>query len=368
MNKYFKVTIAISALVMAASSSAAQTRKVESRATETRATETRATETRGAGSTFVTPVMAKWSAAYKARTGNSVNYQSVGSGIGTSLIKKAEVDFGASDMPLKPAELEQLGIAQFPLVIGGVVPVVHLDGIKPGEIRFTGRLLADIFLGKIRKWNHPEIQKINPGLKLPDIPITVVHRLDGSGTTFNWSNYLCKVSSDWKADVGEGTSVDWPLGLGGKGNDGVASLLALIPGSIGYLEYAYALQKLDRISYGMVQNSAGNFVNPGADTFQAAAASADWRNAKDFFLVMTDAPGANAYPITATTFVLMHKRSRSPESTAIAMDFLRWSLESGQALAESLDYVPLPSELVRQIEAYWKTSFAGEGPSAESAN
>jgi phosphate transport system substrate-binding protein len=324
---------------------------------EVLAAETRITETRGAGSTFVSPVMAKWSAAYKVKTGISVNYQSVGSGIGTSLIKKSAVDFGASDMPLKPADLEELGIAQFPLVIGGVVPVVHVDGIKPGEIRFSGQLLADIFLGKIRKWNDPQVQKINPDLKLPNMPITVVHRLDGSGTTFNWSNYLSKVSADWKADVGEGTSVDWPLGLGGKGNDGVASLVALIPGSIGYLEYAYALQKLDKISYGMVQNSAGNFVSPGADTFQAAAASADWRNAKDFFLVMTDAPGANAYPITATTFVLMHKRSKSPEGAAMAMDFLRWSLESGQSLAESLDYVPLPSELVRQVEAYWDSSF-----------
>src|ERR1700761_2078136 len=354
MNNYLKAAIAIAALVIAAPSRAADTRTIE---------------TRGAGSTFVTPVMAKWSAAYKARTGKSVNYQSVGSGIGTSLIKKSEVDFGASDMPLRPAELEKLGIAEFPLVIGGVVPVVHVDGIKPGEIRFTGPLLADIFLGKIRKWNHPEIQKINPDLKLPNMPITVVHRLDVSGTTFNWSNYLSKVSSDWKTGVGEGTSVDWPIGLGGKGNDGVASLVALIPGSIGYLEYAYALQKLDKISYGAVQNSAGNFVSPGADTFQAAAASADWRGAKDFFLVMTDAPGANAYPITATTFVLMHKQSTSPESTAIAMDFLRWSLESGQALAESLDYVPLPSELVQQIEAYWQTSFASvKGTAVENAN
>jgi phosphate transport system substrate-binding protein len=354
MNNYLKAAIAITALVVAASSRAAETRTVE---------------TRGAGSTFVTPVMAKWSAAYKARTGKNVDYQSVGSGIGTSLIKKSEVDFGASDMPLKPAELEKLGIAQFPLVIGGVVPVVHVDGVKPGEIRFTGPLLADIFLGKIRKWNHPDIQKINPDLKLPNMPITVVHRLDVSGTTFNWSNYLSKVSADWKTGVGEGTSVEWPLGLGGKGNDGVASLLALIPGSIGYLEYAYALQKLDRISYGAVQNSAGNFVSPGTETFQAAAASADWRNARDFFLVMTDAPGANAYPITATTFVLMHKQSRSPDSTAVAMDFLRWSLESGQTLAESLDYVPLPSELVQQIEAYWQISFAGlKGATAETAH
>jgi len=318
----------------------------------------RAAETKGAGSTFVSSVMAKWSAAYKAKTGNSVSYQSVGSGIGISLIKKAAVDFGTSDMPLKPEELDKLGMVQFPLVIGGVVPVVHVEGVKPGEMRFTGRLLADIFLGNIRNWSHPAIQKINPDLKLPNIAITVVHRVDGSGTTFNWSNYLSKVSSEWKATVGESTSLEWPHGVGGKGNDGVASLMASIPGSIGYLEYTYALQKIDKISFGVVQNSAGKFVSPNSETFQAAASSADWKNTKDFFLIMADAPGANAYPITATTFVLMYKQPRSSESTAITVDFMRWSLESGQPLAESLDYVPLPSALVQQIEVYWKANFA----------
>lgn len=316
-----------------------------------------AAETKGAGSTFVSPVMAKWSAAYKAKTGNSVSYQSVGSGIGISLIKKAAVDFGTSDMPLKPEELDKLGMVQFPLVIGGVVPVVHVEGVKPGEMRFTGRLLADIFLGNIRNWSHPAIQKINPDLKLPNIAITVVHRVDGSGTTFNWSNYLSKMSSEWKATVGESTSLEWPHGVGGKGNDGVASLMASIPGSIGYLEYTYALQKIDKISFGVVQNSAGKFVSPNSETFQAAASSADWKNTKDFFLIMTDAPGANAYPITATTFVLMYKQPKSSESTAITVDFMRWSLESGQPLAELLDYVPLPSALVQQIEVYWKANF-----------
>jgi len=318
----------------------------------------RAAETKGAGSTFVSPVMAKWSAAYKAKTGNSVSYQSVGSGIGISLIKKAAVDFGTSDMPLKPEELDKLGMVQFPLVIGGVVPVVQVEGVKPGEMRFTGRLLADIFLGNIRNWSHPAIQKINPDLKLPNIAITVVHRVDGSGTTFNWSNYLSKMSSEWKATVGESTSLEWPHGVGGKGNDGVASLMASIPGSIGYLEYTYALQKIDKISFGVVQNSAGKFVSPNSETFQAAASSADWKNTKDFFLIMADAPGANAYPITATTFVLMYKQPKSSESTAITVDFMRWSLESGQPLAESLDYVPLPSALVQQIEVYWKANFA----------
>jgi len=337
MMKHVRVTMAIVALMVAAPS--------------------RAAETKGAGSTFVSPVMAKWSAAYKAKTGNSVSYQSVGSGIGISLIKKAAVDFGTSDMPLKPEELDKLGMVQFPLVIGGVVPVVHVEGVKPGEMRFTGRLLADIFLGNIRNWSHPAIQKINPDLKLPNIAITVVHRVDGSGTTFNWSNYLSKMSSEWKATVGESTSLEWPHGVGGKGNDGVASLMASIPGSIGYLEYTYALQKIDKISFGVVQNSAGKFVSPNSETFQAAASSADWKNTKDFFLIMTDAPGANAYPITATTFVLMYKQPKSSESTAITVDFMRWSLESGQPLAESLDYVPLPSALVQQIEVYWKANF-----------
>jgi phosphate transport system substrate-binding protein len=322
----------------------------------------RAAETKGAGSTFVSPVMAKWSAAYKAKTGNSVSYQSVGSGIGISLIKKAAVDFGTSDMPLKPEELDKLGMVQFPLVIGGVVPVVHVEGVKPGEMRFTGRLLADIFLGNIRNWSHPAIQKINPDLKLPNLAITVVHRVDGSGTTFNWSNYLSKMSSEWKATVGESTSLEWPVGVGGKGNDGVASLMASIPGAIGYLEYTYALQKIDKISFGVVQNSAGKFVSPNSETFQAAASSADWKSTKDFFLIMTDAPGANAYPITATTFVLMYKQPKSSESTAITVDFMRWSLESGQPLAESLDYVPLPSALVQQVEVYWKANFANLPP------
>jgi phosphate transport system substrate-binding protein len=347
MRKHVRTIVAIAAWVAAAPCQAA--------------------ETKGAGSTFVSPVMAKWSADYKAKTGNSISYQSVGSGIGIGLIKKSAVDFGTSDMPLKSEELDKLGMAQFPLVIGGVVPVVHVDGIKPGEMRFTGRLLADIFLGNVRTWNHPSIQKVNPDLKLPNMPITVVHRLDGSGTTFNWSNYLSKASSEWRAIVGEGTSVEWPLGLGGKGNDGVASLVAMVPGSIGYLEYAYALQKLDRISYGVVQNSAGNFVSPSADTFQAAAASADWKATKDFFLIMTDAPGADAYPITATTFVLMYKQPKSPENTAVTMDFIRWSLESGQPQAEQLHYVPLPQALVQQIEVYWKASFTGLSATASAS-
>ncbi|WP_027551150.1 phosphate ABC transporter substrate-binding protein PstS [Bradyrhizobium sp. Cp5.3] len=329
------------------------------------ATQSFAADTRGAGSTFVSPVMAKWIDAYKARTGNIVSYQSVGSSIGVGLIKKEAVDFGASDMPLDPRELDKLGMMQFPIVVGGVVPVVNIDGVKPGQIRFTGAMLADIYLGKLRSWNDPAIRAINPDIKLPSAPITVVHRIDGSGTTFNWSNYLSKVSPQWKTAVGEGTSVEWPLGLGGRGNDGVASLVSLVPGAIGYLEYTYALQRLDRISFGVVQNSAGNFVVPDAASFQAAASSADWKAEKDFHLVLTNAPGEDAYPITATTFVLMPKTAKSPERSAAAIDFIRWSLENGKSQAEMLNYVPLPPALIEQIEHYWQQSI--EAPTVASA-
>ncbi|SCB49688.1 phosphate transport system substrate-binding protein [Bradyrhizobium shewense] len=313
-------------------------------------------ETKGAGSTFVSPVMAKWTDAYKAKTGNVVSYQAVGSGIGLGLIKKEAVDFGASDMPLAPRELDRLGLMQFPIVIGGVVPVVNIDGVKPGQIRFTGQVLADIYLGKLKSWNDPAIAAINPDVRLPNAAITVVHRIDGSGTTFNWSNYLAKVSPQWKASVGEGTSVEWPLGLGGRGNDGVASLVSLVPGAIGYLEYTYALQRLARISFGIVQNSAGNYVVPDAASFQAAASSADWKAEKDFHLVLTNAPGEDAYPITATTFVLMPKAPKSPERSAAAIDFVRWSLENGKSEAQTLNYVPLPPALIDQIERYWHQS------------
>jgi phosphate transport system substrate-binding protein len=337
MMKHLRLPIVLTALVVATQSFAA--------------------ETTGAGSTFVSPVMAKWIDAYKAKTGNIVSYQAVGSTIGVGLIKKAAVDFGATDMPLDPKELDKFGMIQFPIVIGGVVPVVNIDGVKPGQIHFTGQVLADIYLGKLRSWNDPAIRAINPGLKLPNAPITVVHRVDGSGTTFNWSNYLSKVSPQWNTTVGEGTAVEWPLGLGGKGNDGVASLVSLVPGSIGYLEYAYALQRLDKISFGAVQNSAGNFVVPDAASFQAAASSADWKVEKDFHLVLTNAPGEDAYPITATTFVVMPRKPKSPERSAATIEFVRWSLDNGRSQAETLNYVPLPPALIKQIELYWQQSF-----------
>ncbi len=309
----------------------------------------------GAGSTFVYPILSKWSADYNQKTGDKLNYQSIGSGGGIAQIKAATVDFGASDMPMKPEELQELGMGQFPLVIGGVVPVVNIEGVKPGAIKFTGALLADIYLGKITSWNDPAIVKLNPDLKLPDGKITVVHRSDGSGTTFNWVNYLSKVSDEWKTKVGEGTSVSWPTGVGGKGNEGVAAYVNRIKNSIGYVEYAYVLQ--NKMTFGAVQNKAGKFIKPDNESFQAAAASADWAKAKDFYLVMTDAPGDNAYPVTATTFIIMYKQPKDVARSKNGFKFFKWSLEEGQKQATELDYVPLPDALTKLIEAYWTAEF-----------
>jgi phosphate transport system substrate-binding protein len=311
----------------------------------------------GAGSTFVHPILSKWSADYSAKTGINVNYQSIGSGGGLAQIKAATVDFGASDAPMKPEDLQKLGMGQFPLVIGGIAPVVNIDGVQAGQMRFTGQVLADIYLGNIKNWNDPAIAKINPDLKLPNAGIGVVHRSDGSGTTFNWVNYLSKVSAEWKDNVGEGTAVEWPVGVGGKGNEGVATYVNQTKNSIGYVEYAYILQ--NKMTYGLVQNKAGKFIKPDAASFQAAAASADWGNARDFYLVMTDAPGDDAYPIAATVFMIIYKQPKDPARTNAAMDFFKWVLESGQKQANDLDYVPLPDSLVKQIENYWKAQFVG---------
>jgi len=314
-----------------------------------------AEEITGAGSTFVYPILSKWSADYNSKTGDKLNYQSIGSGGGIAQIKAATVDFGASDMPMKSDDLSQLGMGQFPLVIGGVVSVVNIDGVQPGQIRFTGPLLADIYLGKVKNWSDPAIKKVNPDLKLPDAAISVVHRSDGSGTTFNWVNYLSKVSPEWKTAVGEGTSVSWPVGVGGKGNEGVAAYVNRIKNSIGYVEYAYVLQ--NKMTYGLLQNKAGKFVQPNESAFQAAAASADWKTAKDFYLVMTDAPGEKAYPVTATTFAIMYKQPKDAARSKAAFAFFKWALEGGQKQAEDLAYVPLPAALVQQIEEYWKAEF-----------
>jgi phosphate transport system substrate-binding protein len=304
----------------------------------------------GAGSTFVYPVLSAWASDYAKQVGTNVNYQSIGSGGGIAQIKAGTVDFGASDKPLPTEELAEAGLAQFPLVIGGVVPVVNLTGVEPGKLRLTGPLLADIFLGNVKKWNDPSIVKINPGVNLPNADISVVHRSDGSGTTFNWVHYLSQVSPAWKSKVGEGTSVKWPTGVGGKGNEGVAAYVNQIPNSIGYVEYAYVIQ--NKMTYGQVQNAAGQFISPSAESFQAAAATADWANAKDFNLVMTNAPGANAYPVTATVFVLMYKQPKNKQRSDAALNFFKWAMEKGQDQANKLDYVPLPETLVTQIEDY----------------
>jgi phosphate transport system substrate-binding protein len=304
----------------------------------------------GAGSTFVYPVLSAWAADYQKQSGASVNYQSIGSGGGVAQIKSGTVDFGATDQPLDPAELASAGLAQFPVVIGGVVPVVNIAGIQPGKLRLTGPVLADIYAGKIKSWNDPAIARLNAGVALPASHITVVHRSDGSGTSFNFTHYLSQVSPTWKIGPGEGKSVSWPVGVGGKGNEGVAGYVKQIPNSIGYVEYAYVVQ--NKMTYAQLQNAAGTFVSPSAQSFSAAAESADWKNAKDFNLVMTNAPGAKAYPITATTFILMPRQPSDKSRSDAAVAFFKHALEHGQDQANKLDYVPLPSALVQQIERY----------------
>ena len=310
-----------------------------------------AAEITGAGSTFVYPILSKWSMTYSTQTGNKINYQSIGSGGGIAQIKAATVTFGASDKPLTPEELQAAGLAQFPVVIGGVVPVVNLEGIKAGQLKFTGPLLADIFIAKITKWNDPAIIASNPGIQLPDRKITVVHRSDGSGTTFNWVNYLSKVSNEWKSKVGEGTSVNWPTGIGGKGNEGVAAYVNQIKGSIGYVELAYATE--NKMTFAAVRNKNNEFVEPTEQTFQAAASQANWTEHPDFYEIITDAPGAGSWPIAATVFVLMYKQPKDAPQSKEAIEFFKWALENGASDAKALNYIPLPPALIKQIEAYW---------------
>ncbi len=312
-----------------------------------------ASEATGAGSTFVYPILSKWAEAYRQKTDLQINYQSIGSGGGIAQIKKKTVDFGASDMPLKPEELDAGGLTQFPVVIGGDVPVVNLPGIKPGQMKLTGTVIANIFLGKITKWNDPAIVMLNKDLKIPDQAISVVHRSDGSGTTFIWTNYLSKVSADWKTNVGEGTAVSWPVGVGGKGNEGVAQYVKAIEGSIGYVEYAYAIQ--NKMIDALVQNRAAEFAKAGTESFQAAAAGADWANAPSFYLILTDQPGKGAWPITGSVFILMYKTQEKPEVARAILKFFDWVYSAdGDKLAASLDYVSLPAPVVKQIEAAWK--------------
>jgi phosphate transport system substrate-binding protein len=304
----------------------------------------------GAGSTFVYPVLSKWASDFKKAGGDEINYQSIGSGGGIAQIKAGTVDFGATDKPLSADELQAAGLAQFPIVIGGIVPVVNIPGARPGQVKMSGSVLAAIYAGEIKNWNDPRIARINPGLHFPAKPITAVHRSDGSGTTFNFTHYLSQVSPGWKSKFGEGTTVSWNGGIGGKGNEGVAGYVKQIPYSIGYVEYAYVKQ--NNLAFTMMQNSTGKFVAPNAKSFAAAAATADWGHAKDFNLVMTNAPGANSYPIAATTFVLMYKQPKNAATTASARKFFSWALTKGQPQAASLDYVPLPAPLVKRIQGY----------------
>jgi phosphate transport system substrate-binding protein len=306
----------------------------------------------GAGATFPYPIYAKWAAAYRNETGVGLNYQSIGSGGGIKQISAKTVDFGASDMPLKPEELDKGGLMQFPTVIGGDVPVVNVKGVVSEQLRLTGELLADIYLGKVTKWNDPAIAKLNPGVQLPTSAISVVHRSDGSGTTFIWTNYLSKVSAGWKSKVGEGTAVNWPTGVGGKGNEGVASYVQRIDGAIGYVEYAYAKQ--NRMAVVLVKNREGEYVAPNAKAFQAAAAGADWKAAPGMYLILTDAPGKGAWPIAGATFILMHKVQEKPETGREVLKFFNWAYDKGDAMAESLDYVPMPDSVVKLIQASWK--------------
>jgi phosphate transport system substrate-binding protein len=311
-----------------------------------------ATDITGAGATFPYPIYAKWADAYKKQTGTGMNYQSIGSGGGIKQITAKTVDFGASDMPMKGEDLAKHGLLQFPAIIGGDVPVYNLKGIGPGELKFTGPVLADIYLGKITKWNDAALAKLNPGAKLPDESITPVYRSDGSGTTFIWTNYLSKVSPEFKTQVGEGTSVKFPAGVGGKGNEGVASYVQKINGSIGYVEYAYAKQ--NKLAHGQVQNRNGKFVRPDDTTFMAAAANAAWKSAPGMGVILTDQPGDAAWPITGASFILLYAKQDKPENGKEVLRFFDWSFRNGAKMAAELDYVPMPEAVVKEIQASWK--------------
>ncbi|GLR95293.1 MULTISPECIES: phosphate ABC transporter substrate-binding protein PstS [Bradyrhizobium] len=305
----------------------------------------------GAGATFPFPIYSKWADAYKKDTGNGLNYQSIGSGGGIKQIQAKTVTFGATDAPLKAEQLEKDGLAQWPMVMGAIVPVVNLEGVKPGELVFDGETLAAIYLGKITKWDDAAIKKLNPNVKLPSEAITVVRRSDGSGTTFNFTNYLSKASADWKSKVGEGTAVEWPVGVGAKGNEGVSGNIGQTKNSIGYVEYAYAKQ--NKLTYTGLVNKAGKTVQPTVEAFQAAASNADWAKAPGYYVILTDQPGDKSWPITAATFILMHKSATDKAASQEAIKFFRWAFKNGGKMAEELDYIPMPDSVVQQIEKTW---------------
>ena len=306
-------------------------------------------EATGAGATFPAPLYSKWAADYNKATGVKINYQSVGSGAGIKQIEAKTVDFGASDMPLKDEDLKAKGQMQFPTVIGGVVPVINVQGIKPGELKLNGQVLGDIYLGKITKWNDAAIKALNPTLNLPDAAIAPVRRADGSGTTFIFTNYLSKANPEWKTKVGEGTAVNWPVGAGGKGNEGVAAFVGRLPNSIGYVEYAYVKQ--NKMNYALMQNRDGNFVSPDDDAFKAAAAGADWE--KSFYQILTDQPGKGAWPLSGATFILMQKVQDKPVNAATTLKFFDWAYKNGDKTAADLDYVPMPDKVKQVIYKSW---------------
>ena len=314
----------------------------------------------GAGATFPAPVYAKWADAYNKATGVRINYQSVGSGAGIRQIKAKTVDFGASDMPLADADLAKDGLVQFPMVIGGVVPVVNIKGVAPGQIKLTGAVLGDIYLGKITKWNDAALLALNPGVPLPDTAIAVVRRADGSGTSFIFTNYLSKVSAEWKSKVGEGTAVNWPTGAGGKGNEGVAAFVQRLPNAIGYVEYAYAKQ--NKMTYVQLRNRDGAYVAPNDSAFKAAAAGADW--AKTFYQILTDQPGKDSWPITGATYILMYKQQDKPAAAANSLKFFDWAYANGDKMADELDYVPLPAAVKDLVRRLWADNLKDAGGKA----
>jgi phosphate transport system substrate-binding protein len=305
----------------------------------------------GAGASFPAPLYSKWASDYNKSTGVKINYQSVGSGAGIKQIDAKTVDFGASDMPQKDEDLARKGQVQFPMVIGGVVPVVNIKGIAAGQLRLNGQVLGDIYLGKIARWSDPAIKALNPDVNLPDAAIAPVRRADGSGTTFIFTNYLSKANAEWKAKVGDGTAVNWPTGAGGKGNEGVAAFVGRLPNSIGYVEYAYVKQS--KMTYAMMQNAAGRFVSPDDTAFKAAAAGADW--GKSFYQILTNQPGAQSWPITGATFILMHKVQDKPAQAAQVLKFFDWAYRNGDKTADDLDYVPMPASVKQAVDKLWTT-------------
>ncbi len=310
-----------------------------------------AQEITGAGATFPFPIYAKWADAYKKETGVGMNYQSLGSGAGIKQIMSRTVVFGATDAPLQVAQLEKAGLVQWPQVMGALVAIVNVEGVKQGEMVFDGQTLADIYLGKIKTWDHPAIAKLNPNVKLPKAAIAVVRRSDGSGTTFVWTNYLSEVSDEWKSKVGSGTAVEWPVGVGARGNEGVAGNVSQTRNSIGYVEFAYAKQA--NLSYTLLKNKTGQTLRPMKETFQAAAANADWAKAPGYRIILTNQPGEKSWPITAATFILMHKQPADAGQARRALDFFTWAFEKGDAMAEELDFIPMPDGVVKLIKQTW---------------